>query len=150
MRWVLVIALGLPACGDDDCWDALHPPGETPDAPSVQADPGICSGPRGAKIQFTRAESCSNDGAVEWCIPIANHDELRARLRAISPTITCGTFSTLAMCPSSGRTACRYPVDYPGECIADHGEMKPDVWDNICAVAAQPEITEIVETIYFD
>ncbi|HEY5952602.1 MAG TPA: hypothetical protein VIV40_44185 [Kofleriaceae bacterium] len=145
IRLVWISALLLPACGDDDCCvgaviDAAHDSIVLPDVPNE------CAGPGRDKIKFARAESCSNDGGVEWCIP-DNDTQLLSVLTAISPTITCSAGGGHAGCYTGGLLLCTYPTSYPDQCLTAYGEMKPEVWDDICEVAAQPQINEIVPRI---
>jgi hypothetical protein len=146
MRYVGLIVAGLVAgCGDEDCCkagvDAAH------DAPVIPPDTlDVCAGPGREKIQFTREASCGNDGAVEWCIPDSD-PELVATLAAISSTIHCAPGGGRAGCYTGGKLLCSYPTHYPDQCLARWGEMKPEVWDDICQVAAQPQITAIVPMI---
>lgn len=147
MRLGLAIALlATTGCGDDDCCtgiviDAPHDTYVPPDTPDV------CAGPGRDKIKFTRAQSCGNDGSVEWCAPAAD-TQLAATLTAISPTIHCEPGGGRANCSATpGLLLCSYPTSYPGQCLTAYGEMTPAVWDDICDVAAQPPITEIVPTI---
>lgn len=151
LRWALISALLLPACGgDDDCCadgqqgvvDAPHDVVILPDVPNE------CAGPGRDKIKFPRTESCSNDGAVEWCIPDSNNTQLLATLAMISSTIHCAPGGGRAMCYTGGKLLCTYPTAYPDQCLTQHGQMKPEVWDDMCAVAALPEVIEIVPRWY--
>lgn len=108
--------------------------------------PDACAGTGRSKIKFAREESCANDGSVEWCIPETDM-QLRALLNTISPTITCAPGGGRAGCNTGGKLLCFYRTEYPDQCLTSHGEMTPEVWDDICEVAAQPPITEIVHTI---
>ena len=152
LRLLLSSALLLPACGGDDDCCTSQGDGGAADAPRdvvILPDvPDECAGPGRAKIKFARTESCGNDGSVEWCIPDSNNTDLLARLSAISTTITCAAGGGRAMCHTGGKLLCFYPTVYPDQCLAQWGEMKLEVWDDICEVAAQPEITEIVHTLY--
>jgi hypothetical protein len=141
----------LPSCGGDDCCtgvvpDAAHDAAH--DAAIILPDvPDECAGPGRDKIKFPRAESCANDGGVEWCIPDSNNTQLLATLAAIDSTIHCAPGGGRAMCYTGGKLLCSYPTHYPDQCITQWGEMKPEIWDNVCNVAAQPEVVEIVHTI---
>jgi hypothetical protein len=148
LRLALLIPLVLPACGDDDCCTgvvidaALHDTQILPDVPDD------CAGAGRQKIKFTREQSCANDGSVEWCIP-DNDAQLVTTLAGISSTISCAPGGGRAGCfTPSGRLLCSYPTSYPDQCSSSGGEMKPEVWDDICQVAALPQITEIVPTIF--
>jgi hypothetical protein len=148
VRLAMLLPLILPACADDDCCTgvaidaALHDTEILPDAPNG------CMGPDLQKIKFTREQSCNNDGSVEWCIP-DNDAQLMTILTNISSTIHCALGGGRAGCfTPSGRLLCTYPTSFPDQCLSYRGEMKPEVWDDICQVAAQPQITEIVPTIF--
>lgn len=147
LRLLGMIAVLLAACGDEDCCKDAWPDAAS-DGPSDGSDSldGTCAGGGRDKIKFSRAESCANDGSVEWCVP-EDDTELRATLTAIEPAITCAPGGGRARCNlTPGLLLCSYPTRYPEECLAPHGEMKPEVWDDMCAIAALPAITEIVPT----
>jgi len=138
-RLLLITALIAPACGrDDKCCRLVDAPIIPPDVPDE------CAGPGREKIMFARTESCVNDGAVEWCIPDRNNAELLATLATISSKIHCALGGGRANCGSGGQLLCSYPTNYPEECSSRHGQMTPEVWDDICAVAARSEVVEIV------
>jgi len=147
MRSLLVIpALLAHGCGEDDCCTGVGVDAAQ-DAPIILPDvPNDCAGPGRDKIKFSRDQSCGNDGSVEWCIP-DNDPQLVTTLQAISSTIHCAPGGGRAMCYTGGKLLCSYPTSYPDQCLSHWGEMKPEVWDDICEVAAQPPITEIVPTI---
>ena len=144
LRKLAIPVLLLPGCGGDDCCtgnvpDAAHDVLILPDVPND------CAGPGRDKIKFPREQSCVNDGSVEWCIP-DNDPQLVTTLTSISSTIACSSGGGRAMCYTGGKLLCFYPTSYPDQCLSQHGEMKPEVWDDICEVAAQSQITEIVAT----
>jgi hypothetical protein len=141
-RTTLLVAVALAGCGDDDCCTGVL------DAPAVQPDTlDACAGPGRTKIKFSREESCANDGAVEWCIPDGDA-QLMAALAAISSEISCSAGGGRARCNTGGLLLCHHPTLFPEHCLARHGEMKPEVWNDICEVAAQSAIVEILPTIY--
>jgi hypothetical protein len=141
----LLSALAIASCGgDDDC--CTHHGTDAPrDTPSDTLD--VCATTGRDKIKFSRAQSCANDGAVEWCVPDGD-TQLMAALTAISSEITCAPGGGRAGCNTGGRLLCSQPTRFPDHCLTQHGEMTPQVWDDICEVAAQPAITEIVHTIF--
>ena len=147
MRYVGLIVAGLVAgCGEEDCCKASVDAGHDAHVIPPDALQGACTGPGRDKIKFAREMSCANDGAVEWCIP-DNDSQLVATLESISSTISCAPGGGRAGCYTGGKLLCSYPTEYPDQCLTSHGEMKPDVWEHICKVAAQPQITEIVHMI---
>jgi hypothetical protein len=136
---MLVVVLG---CGDSE-QPATHPDAAK-DAPAT-AD--VCAGAGREKIKFSRAESCANDGGVEWCIP-DNDPALQTMLATISPSIQCAPGGGRAGCYTpTGLLLCSYPTAYPGQCVTMYGEMTADVWADMCELAALPQITQIVPTI---
>lgn len=114
----------------------------TADAPQL-----TCSTGHTDKIKFDYPSSCANDGSVEFCIPDNNAAVMNA-VTAISSTITCEPGGGRANCNASpGLLLCTYPTAYPGQCVSMYGAMTVDVWSNMCALAAMPDIIEIVRTI---
>lgn len=98
------------------------------------------------KLAFTKDDGCRNDGSVEFCLP-ADDDALLQRVRAIAPTIEAN--------PSSGRAGCDVPAEtlyfFPtgeAECTERHGALRDAAWDQLCRIAALPEVTRIVPTWY--
>lgn len=149
LRLAWISALLLSGCGDDDCCTEGKTDAAVPhDAAIVLPDVlDVCAGSGRDKIMFDRGSSCGNDGSVEWCIP-DNDAQLRTTLSAISSTISCAPGGGRAGCYTGGLLLCFYPTAYPDQCLTSHGEMKPEVWDDICEVAAQPQITAIVHTLF--
>lgn len=148
MRLALLALLVLPACGDDDCCTGVVIDAALSDTVIFPDVPDECMGAGRQKIKFTREQSCGNDGSVEWCIP-DNDAQLVTTLANISSTIACAPGGGRAGCfTPSGRLLCSYPTSFPEQCLSAHGEMKPEVWDDMCQVAALPQVTEIVPTIF--
>ena len=107
-----------------------------------------CSTGHEDKIMFSFAQSCANDGSVEFCIPDGD-PQLRSALAAISPMITCAPGGGRARCHRSpGLLLCSYPTTYPAQCTTPHGSMTADAWSDMCEIAALPQVTEIVPTIF--
>jgi hypothetical protein len=107
-----------------------------------------CPNGHADKIKFPQAESCVNDGSVEFCIP-GSEPQLRDTLAAISPSITCGQGGGRAGCTRTpGLLLCSYPTTYPDQCLHVHGEMTAKTWSNMCAIAGLPQVVEIVPTFY--
>ncbi|HEY4059419.1 MAG TPA: hypothetical protein VGM39_22530 [Kofleriaceae bacterium] len=96
-----------------------------------------------AKLQFTRDESCSNDGSVELCLP--DQPDARAAIAAISPAFQCSPGGGRAGCyDKPGLLLCSLPTAFPDQCLASHGAMNDATWSITCAAAARPEVTQIV------
>lgn len=142
-----IVGVCLLACGGNHTRTPLPPP----DASSVDgaplevldaADPARCSD----EIRFTQATGCQNDGSVEFCIP-ANDQGVLARLAAIEPAISCAAGGGRAGCNDPpGLWLCFYPTRAPAQC--DGSAMTDDTWQDMCEIAALPEVTEIVPTIF--
>src|SRR5262245_6595757 len=94
-RLVFVVGLvGLTGCTEHG---KGGPPVTTVDGGSGSGTSSLCSVGDASKLKFTRADSCGNDGGVEWCIP-ANDTKLQSDLAAISSSIRCA--------PGGGRAGC--------------------------------------------
>jgi len=120
----------------------MMPPGNPVDG-SV---PETCPTGNSAKIKFEQATGCQNDGSVEFCIP-DNDAALRAELTAIAPAITCMVGGGRANClRAPGLLLCFYPTQVPDQCVAQNGAMTAGAWADMCAIAAQSAIVEIVPT----
>jgi hypothetical protein len=125
---------------------AVHVDSQPADG-TADAAPRVCATGHTDKLAFTYATSCGNDGGVEFCIPTNDATTLDA-VTAVSSTITCNAGGGRAMCNATpGLLLCSYPTSYPGQCIAQYGAMTDKVWDDMCRLAAQPQITQIVPTI---
>ena len=129
-RWWALLAITI-GCGDDTA--------DAPDAPA-----GDCPM---AEIMFTQATGCANDGSVEFCIPDGDA-ALIAQLEAQEMAISCAAGGGRAGCLGSPNLLlCFYPTSFPQQCEAMHGAMTDDTWQDMCAIAALPEIAAIVPTI---
>ena len=137
-RWWALLAIAI-GCGDDTA-DARDPDADvTGDAPT-----GACPT---AEIMFTQATGCANDGSVEFCIPDGDA-ALIAQLEAHEVAISCAPGGGRAGCfASPNLLLCSYPTGFPQQCEAMHGAMTDDTWQDMCAIAALPEVTAIVHTI---
>jgi hypothetical protein len=149
--WLLPIVLTA-------CAGTPSRPGETDTAPpATSAEPSEPSGgghaeppsPAAecptAKLRFTHETGCLNDGSVEFCLP-AGDDALLAQVLAIAPTV----HSTGG---GGGRAGCSAPTEQlyflpttGADCVVDHGAMTDKTWEQVCRIAALPEIREIVPT----
>lgn len=137
----------LAACGGRPAPAADAPVG--PDAlRGPDAALGACTAAAAAKLAFTQATGCSNDGSVEFCAPDGDAG-VAAALAAISPTITCAPGGGRARClDAPGQLLCFYPTAVPDQCVAQHGALTDAAWADVCAIAALPAITAIVATFY--
>jgi hypothetical protein len=132
----LLVAVCLSSCA--------VPPGDSPiDAPYSPAPAASC--PTG-ELAFTQETGCVNDGSVEFCLPTGD-EALLTRVREIAPTIQAGS--------SRGRAGCNLPAEtlyfFPtgeAECVAPHGALVDDAWNELCRIAALPEVRSIVPTWY--
>ena len=139
-RFVLVLLVG---CGDDD---GVSNPGDDSGGDDDAGLVGLDECPSGRdKITFTRATGCQNDGWVEFCIP-DNNPTLRAVVEGLVPDANCAAGGGRAGCSTPpARLLCFYPTP-PSACEADDSAMTAATWDDMCTLAAQPEVTEIVPT----
>jgi hypothetical protein len=132
------------------CGGGMSPPGSGDDEPTIDAgkvDPLTCSNGQDAKIKFTQDTGCGNDGSVEFCIPDSD-PALSAKLQAIDPRISCAAGGGRAMCSRTpGLLLCFYPTRET-ECITQHGAMTAATWADMCEIAGEPQITEIVHTVF--
>jgi hypothetical protein len=148
--------LSLVAAGATACL-ALDPitdeePGTVGDDSSAGEDEIVGPDPHGCahndKIAFSREEGCLNDGAVEFCKP-SGDAELAEALFAIEPGLE-------VLAGSRGRVGCELathdlvlfptPGHDPSVCTGRHGELLPEAWDRLCAIAAFPHVDLIVPT----
>ena len=148
-RWWALLALALAlalGCGDDtaDAPVTGDAPATTDATPLDDAPAGACPT---AEIKFTQATGCVNDGAVEFCIPDGNA-RLVAQLEAYEMAISCAPGGGRADCLATPNLLlCFYPTRFPQQCEAMHGAMTDPTWQDMCAIAALPEVTAIVPTI---
>jgi hypothetical protein len=144
MARLLTFAILVVGCGDQASGVRID---AAVDAPPDVAAQLACTTGHEDKIKFDYATSCGNDGSVEFCIP-ANDASVMSAVAAISPTITCNAGGGRANCLASpGLLLCTYPTQYPGQCLSSYGAMTVGVWSDMCALAALPQVTEIVRTI---
>jgi hypothetical protein len=139
MRPAIAILIAAVGCAEHG---STGPGGIVPDA----GPPETCPTGNSAKIRFDQATGCQNDGSVEFCIP-DNDTALRTQLTAISPAITCMVGGGRANClRTPGLLLCFYPTQVPDECVVQNGAMTAAAWADMCAIAAQSAIVEIVPT----
>jgi hypothetical protein len=137
-RWMMALAVCAGCGGDDGHMHAQH------DA-SIDSTPSICTSGDRSKIKFTKDQGCSNDGSVEFCIPMGNATVMSS-VTSISASITCAAGGGRAMCTGS-ELLCFYPTTAPDQCVETHGAMTEAAWSDMCELSAIPEIDQILPTI---
>lgn len=108
------------------------PPPVAPDCPA-------------AKLHFTQATGCQNDGSVELCLP--DNPTARAAATAIAPGLRCGTGGGRAGCNQPGLLLCSLETA-AAQCVERHGAMTDATWIRVCKLAALPAVKAIVPTWY--
>jgi hypothetical protein len=143
-RWWALLAIAM-GCGDHTAGAPDPDAAVTGDASATTDAPaGACPT---AEIMFTQATGCANDGSVEFCIPDGNA-ALIAQLQALEKDLSCAPGGGRAGCLATPNLLlCFYPTSFPQQCAAIHGAMTDDTWQDMCAIAALPEVTAIVPTI---
>ncbi|HEY4175978.1 MAG TPA: hypothetical protein VGM90_04075 [Kofleriaceae bacterium] len=140
MRTTLAALLLMSACSGSDT---------APSPPADSMQPLTLTCPQAgaeAKLTFTREESCSNDGGVEFCLP--DQPDARAAIAAISSAIRCSPGGGRAQCSATpGLLLCSLPTAFPDQCLTSHGAMNDATWSVTCAAAARPEVTQIVPSL---
>jgi hypothetical protein len=117
-----------------------------PESESDNGDGAAAACPE-SEISFSREEGCLNDGSVELCLP-ADADEALARARIIAPEITCTQGSRgRAQCDPHTQRLCLVPLA-SADCVAPHGALTEHAWLRVCALAAMPEVEQVVPTFY--
>lgn len=116
-----------------------------PSTPVEEPVPPAASCPS-QKLAFTRDTGCMNDGSLEFCLPTGD-EALLARVRDIAPTIQAGSSRGRARCDVPAETLFFFPTG-DAECVARHGALKDAAWDQVCRIAALPEVRAIVPTWY--
>jgi hypothetical protein len=136
---------GLLIAGLSSCMSATRSPSGERDAEAAPDSSPASSCPTD-KLAFTQETGCQNDGSVEFCLPTGD-DALLARVRDIAPTIQAGSSGGRAACDVPVETLYFFPTGDP-ECVMRHGALKDAAWDQLCRIAALPEVREIVPTWY--
>ncbi|MDQ3365859.1 MAG: hypothetical protein M3680_10570 [Myxococcota bacterium] len=127
---------------------ATESPGAPDAPPAPDATLARCASGDTAEIKFTQADACGNDGSVEFCVP-DDDPAVLSTLSTISSTISCAPGGGRARCLATpGLLLCSYPTAVPTECVTPHGAMTDAAWADMCAIAALPQVTAIVPTIY--
>ncbi|MBA3820414.1 MAG: hypothetical protein H0X17_16095 [Deltaproteobacteria bacterium] len=143
---LLVVVVG---CAGRSATEPPQPPA-TPDAATSPDATTLarCSTGDTPEIKFAQPDACANDGGVEFCAP-DNDPALLSTLASISSAITCAPGGGRARCTASpGLLLCSYPTAVPIECVTPHGAMTDPAWADLCEIAALPQVTAIVHTIY--
>ena len=144
MRTSLLVVTCLVGCVTGNS----APPSTAPDASAPDAAIArTCGTGHEEKLRFTLETACQNDGSVEFCISDTD-TALRARVTAISPTIVFSTNGGRAGCHSPGQFLSTYSTGFPAQCVGVHGAATKETWDDLCAIAALPEVSEIVPTFF--
>ncbi|WP_437818317.1 hypothetical protein [Sorangium sp. So ce1078] len=121
-------------------------PPSTPGDGHVEGPAPVAASCPTQKIAFTRDTGCVNDGSVEFCLPTGD-EALLARVRDIAPAIQAGSSRGRARCDVPAETLYLFPTG-DAECVARHGALEDAAWDQVCRIAALPEVREIVPTWY--
>lgn len=121
-------------------------PPSTPGDGVVEGPPPPAPSCPTQKLAFTRDTGCVNDGSLEFCLP-SGDAALLARVRGIAPTIRAGSSGGRARCDVPAETLYFFPTG-DAECTARHGALEDAAWDQVCRIAALPEVREIVPTWY--
>jgi|SRR6185503_21218054 len=136
VMWTFLLAMGLAAssgCG----------PRAQPDLPEGSDATAAASCPT-SKLRFTQEIGCLNDGSVEFCLPSGDAPAI-AEVKAIAPGVYSGAGRGRAGCDTLAETLYFFPAG-EAECVARHGAMKDWAWEEVCRIAALPEVREIVPT----
>lgn len=102
-----------------------------------------------AKLLFTQADGCRNDGSVEFCVAKADA-ALQTQVKRIAPSVRTGR--------SRGRVGCEpekeviYFFPTPGHdtavCTGRHGALTDRAWRQLRELAALEGIRRIAATWY--
>lgn len=96
------------------------------------------------KILFTRENGCQNDGSVEFCLP--KDSAVVAKARQIAPAIRAKEGRGRAGCHRSRSTLYLLPTAPPAMCEPNQRAMTEAGWNQVCRLAALPEVERIVAT----
>jgi hypothetical protein len=135
--------LALLACGTSR---TSNPAGA---APGASPDTAAASGTAGCptyKLAFTRETGCQNDGAVEFCMP-KDAPAAHAEVKRIAPSVSAMASRGRAGCDTATETLFLYPTN-EAACTSRHGALTDTAWNELCQLAALPEIRRIVPTWY--
>ena len=114
-------------------------------APDTAAARGTADCPT-HKLAFTRETGCQNDGAVEFCVP-KDAAAVHAEVKRIAPSVSAMASRGRAGCDTATETLFLYPT-HEAVCTAHHGALTDTAWNELCQLAALPEVRRIVPTWY--
>lgn len=134
--------VALLACGTSPNGNAA---GSTPGTPPAAAS-RVTAGCPAHKLTFTQATGCRNDGAVEFCVP-KEAPAVHAEVKRIAPSAAALASRGRAGCDTATETLFLYPTDET-VCTSRHGALTDAAWEELCRLAALPEIQRIVPTWY--
>ena len=143
MKRLLYALVFTASCASRSVGVGADPDAAAPsDLAGAELSPPVdLAGCRYDKLKFS---GCQNDGSVEFCAPTA----LAPTLVALVPTLYCSSGGGRAGCNlSPGLLLCSYPTAEPRECVSYRGALTALAEQELCALAAYPEIAEIVPTI---
>lgn len=127
------------------CSHSAAPAGSVVDAPA--AVDTLVTGCQVAKIAFTQAQGCANDGSVEFCIP--DSASALAAVASISADTVCVAGGGRAKCLASPNLLlCTMATTFPTRCETTHGALTAVAWATLCQFADLPTVTQIVPTFF--
>lgn len=99
-----------------------------------------------AKLAFTQADGCRNDGYVELCVARADA-ALLAEVRRLAPSARTSEGRGRAGCeqPREWLVLLPTPKDDPSACTTD-GALTTAAWDRVCRIASHPGVRRVVPT----
>ncbi len=140
LKYGFATALLLTACSHTAA------PSGTPVDAATSVDSTV-TGCKLAKLAFTQAQGCANDGGVEFCIP--NTPSAVAAVTAITADTTCVAGGGRAGCLATPNLLlCSKPTTFPAHCETTHGALNAATWATLCQLADLPMVTQIVATIF--
>ena len=102
----------------------------------------LCGACEPAKLAFTQADGCQNDGSVEFCIP----PSLENAVKAIAPSLRCAPGGGRANCDATTQLLCSFPTGDAATCVTPKGALTDAAFRQICQLSTLPEIKQIVRT----
>jgi hypothetical protein len=145
----LIVLAALCACGCGDSTTTPNPTAADAKVATVDAAPPDALVPAScqpAKIAFTQAAGCMNDGSVEFCIP--NETATVTKVTQIASDVNCSTGGGRARCNlTPNQLLCSLPTTFPAHCVTQHAALTQQRWNTVCQLSSLPEVTNIVHTI---